>query len=205
MSPTDYPNNNQNDDTIRLDLQSITAASEWDKFTLYFLELLDSTHPNGLILFAFLRRLIEQFHLEALCTETDLMTKIYARADLWIHNEGNSMPNPSAWVRRAALTVVQEFSDQQLTPALPSETEIDAILLAALLRTTLDRDLEIVKQAFNELAPEDQNLLNLRLNLPLQPENFNLTVGEVRDQKEQALRRFRDRYYLLRSISNLNS
>lgn len=199
MSPTDYPNNNQDDDTIRLEPQSTsstTPTSEWDKFTLYFLEVLDSTHPHGLILFAFLRRLIAQFHLEALCTETDVVQEIYVCADRWIHRAGNSMPNPSAWVRRTALTVVQEISRQQLTPALPSETAIDAILLAALLRTTLDRDLEIVKQAFSQLAPEDQTLLNLR---------FDPTSPTLRDQKEQALKRFRDRYSLLRSVSDLNS
>ncbi|MBW4441277.1 MAG: sigma-70 family RNA polymerase sigma factor [Plectolyngbya sp. WJT66-NPBG17] len=213
---SDYSPENRDDDIVRFDDQFTSPfeeMDEWSKFNVHFVKLLNPKSPSGLALFAFLRRILRQFHLETAYSEAYLLNEAYLRAHRLIQSNGVAILNPAAWLRKVAFNIVQELNRAQLATD-PFDETADSIAPSTIPNTTLKRELEVLKKAVQRLDPEEQKLLNLKIveeqswrsiRLYLVADGFHFTEPALRKKKERALRKLREIYHALKPLSDLES
>ncbi|MBD1844196.1 sigma-70 family RNA polymerase sigma factor [Cyanobacteria bacterium FACHB-63] len=217
MEHSDNSYDHCNDDVVRSD-DSFTSppasSDEWSNFNQHFLELLNPKTSSGLALFAFLRRILQQFHLNTAYSEAYLLNEAYIRAHRLIQNNGVAILYPDRWLRKTTFNIVRELSRAYRSTESIDETAIDSIAPSTIPDTTLKQELEVLKEALQQLDPEELKLLNLKIvkgeswrsiRLSLAEDGFYLSEPTLRKKKERILRKLREIYHALKPLSDLES
>jgi RNA polymerase sigma factor (sigma-70 family) len=186
----------------------------WNDFCKDFAELLNPEHPSAVSLAYFIRRTLRQFHLTSIA-ESDVLTEVFLRAYNLIVLGGDVIIRyPGAWVRRTAFNYIRELSrDHQRISSLEFDLP-DQESFHLIDQLILQADITLLKRALQELDPDEQRLLMLKMvdelswaeiRILLAGEGKTVSEDALRKQKERALKHLRQVYHALRPLSELES
>jgi RNA polymerase sigma factor (sigma-70 family) len=192
------------------------SNSNQQSFDNDFADLLKPNHPSAASMGAFIRRLLRQFGLHKIYAEADILSEIYVRG-YKLTQGGVIIVNPHAWSKSTAFNIVRELSRkhrqkerrfEELTENTWDKSEHPPIEADA------KTDVAILHRALQELEPEEQRLLTLKIvdelswveirNL-LSLEGKTVSEATLRKQKERALKKLRRIYHSLRPLADLGS
>lgn len=178
----------------------ITSRQQVDRF---FQELFASKNPDSRIVMAYIQKVLYQYGFGKAYEPKDILIEVYSRCVRAI-DAGDTIRIPIAWMKRTATNVIREFrreADRIEYYNLEQEPHWDDDLL---VRITVRYDLAAMKQAFDRLDSDDQQLLNLRVINRLSWRDVSqclVAVGEaesnegtVRQRGFRALKKLRKLY-----------
>jgi RNA polymerase sigma factor (sigma-70 family) len=181
----------------------------WNDFCKDFEELLNPNHPSAVSLTCYIRRTVRQFRLPSIA-ESDILAEVFLRAHkLIVLGGGVIIRHPGAWVRQTAFNYIRELSrNHQRTSSMefdiPDEqghSPIDGLILQA--------DIAILERALQELDPDEQRLLTLKIvdelswaeiRIILAGEGKTVSEAALRKHKERALKHLEQTYHTLKHI-----
>lgn len=185
-------------------------AEEWNRFSLKFLELLDSESSSGRLLFVFVRTRLRQFHLEKSYQEAFILNEVYIRAREKIQ-QGEVIRLPSAWIRQTAYNCIRELSREQRRSVEFQEDYLQEPTFKPLEPEGLTQDLAIMGKALDGLESLDRTLLELKVVEGLSWKEIRALLFKdgygdysedaLRKRKERALRNLRNIYHSLKPLS----
>lgn len=176
------------------------------EFIVASAELLDRDSSSGRLLMAFIARTLRQFHLEQSYSLSYVFNESFIRG-LQKIAAGESIRNPSAWLRSTAYRIIQELSRDQ-NKSVPFEDQMleGDVSLPAL--SDLQDDLRTIRLALQLLDPDDQKLLTLKIvekrtwqeiQAILRAEgSSDCSEAVLRKRKERALIRLRKKFHALK-------
>lgn len=140
------------------ELRQFNTEIEW---------LLKSHNPRARSLFSFIRRTLGQFHLEKVCSDSEVFNEAYRRGIDFIM-KGNRIYCVNAWIRKTSYNVIREFSrDRKRFHSMESKI-MERVMASRLLvsEAVIERDLEAVslalQQIMQSLSRGDRLILCLR-------------------------------------------
>lgn len=167
---------------------------EWHRFNCECLELLRPNNSNGIVLLAFLKRLLKQFRLNGCYTEMYIFNEAYVRAYKLIKQKGEAIKNPLTWLKKTGCNIIYELSRKQQTSVPFEEANQVHLDFNPISDEVLEANWEKVKAAFQQLSIEEQRLINLKIVQGLSwREICNIYHQEGQPYKEEALRKKKER------------
>lgn len=91
---------------------SETIEATWRKFEAEFLTLQAPDSSQGKLMYVFLRRTLQNFHLRDNHSEASILNEAYLRAHQLIH-AGGRIDTPVAWLRKTAYNIIRELRIEQ--------------------------------------------------------------------------------------------
>lgn len=178
------------------------------QFNTEFPELLDSRSSSGRLLYVFVRRTLQAFHLSGTYKEAFVLNETYLRGISQIH-KGEVIKNLPAWVRKTAYNVVRELKrDQQKAVPFEEHQHVLEADQSSISSEDLEDDLATLRMAFQLLDPQDQKLLNLKVveglswreirEILYREGRGDHTESVLRKRKERALLRLRKKYHAIK-------
>lgn len=165
---------------------SLSPRQKLDKF---FADLLAPNNPDARIVIAYIQKMLYQYGLWKAYDVKDILIEVYARGVRLVET-GETIRIPIAWIKRTATNVIREFrreAERVDYYNLDHEPHWSDDLL---LYITFQYDLKAMKKAFERLAPDEQQLLNLRVvdQLSWSAVNQGLVAAGEPESKLEALR-----------------
>jgi DNA-directed RNA polymerase specialized sigma24 family protein len=173
-----------------------------------FQEILDRDSSTGLTLWVFVERSLNQFHLAGAYTEAYVINEVYLRAVKFI-DHGGVIDNLIVWCRATAYNYIRELNRRHQRER--SYDNNAAILAQVQFQSgfisddVTNEEYEIIRRAFAQLNPDDQQLINLHVINNLSWREIHLCLvaqGQtnrsetaLRKAKERAIRRLRESYH----------
>ena len=176
-----------------------------------FEALLKRNSPTGRSLLVSVRCNLLQFHLIGLYTEACVLNEVYLRALKFIE-KGGTITNLLAWSRMTAYNFTRELSREglrtQLTDQIESLAEQIQTEQSSFTDETIDEELVTIRQAFEQLSPNDQQLLHWSTIEKLQWKDIRSryvsdggkprSEAALRKAKERAIKRLRANYHSIK-------
>lgn len=197
-------------DDCRLHQQvKLTQAQAWKRFQACFLELIKPSHPEGITIYAFISRILSQFHLTSLYDPAYVLHETYLRAfDYICGNKNGRIHSPTPWIKATAVNVVRELSRRERKTDSTEDVKGWEQLEAQPSATdfNVSHEITLIMLAFQRLPVEDQRILRLVLmeDRPYREiqqmygsEGDDISEATLRKKKERALKRLRDIYHAM--------
>lgn len=138
---------------------SLTPRQQLDRI---FEDLFAANNPDARIIIAYIQKVLYQYGLWKAYDPKDILIEVYARGVKRV-DAGETIRIPIAWIKRTAMNIIREFRREAEKIGyynLDQELHWNDDLL---LYITFQYDLKAMKQAFERLEPDEQQLLNLRV------------------------------------------
>jgi RNA polymerase sigma factor (sigma-70 family) len=187
------------------------SSPAWQLFSDEFMGLLQPGNSAAVSMGAFLRRTLNVFHLLSFHSEKEVLSEVYIRAYGLIHEQGTTIDNPSAWVRKTSHNVIREWSRKgKRSTALDWEI-VDECEENQDDRLAVEADLAILAKARQSLTAKEQRLLTLKIDENLSWQEIaalytekgdSITEAALRQKKARVLKKLRRLYHTLRPISD---
>jgi DNA-directed RNA polymerase specialized sigma24 family protein len=176
------------------------------QFTTDFLELQNPNGSSGRLMYAFIRRTLQQFHLQSNYREACILNEAYLRGLRQIRR-GQLIHNAPAWLRSTSYNIIRELKrDQQKAVSL--QDQMLEMQPAPVASDDLEDDLATLRLAFQLLSKSDQKLLNLKIvdgyswgeiRAILDQQGYgDHDEAKLRKRKERALIRLRKKFHALK-------
>jgi RNA polymerase sigma factor (sigma-70 family) len=189
------------------------SSPAWQQFSDELMDLIQPGNPAAVSMGAFLRRTLHAFHLWGFHSEMEVLSEVYIRAYYLIHEQGTTLDNLSAWVRKTAHNVIREWSRKgQRSTALDWEV-VDEREENQDHQLVLENDVAILAKAHQSLTKEEQRLLTLKIDESLSwreisahyaTEGNPTTEAALRQQKARILKKLRRMYHTLRPLTDIS-
>lgn len=182
----------------------------WDSL---FKTLFEVDNPESRMLLALIQRNLRQFRLDSYYDPADIISEAYIRGIRSI-SSGKAIANPLAWIRMSTLNIIRQLYRNQNKRDL-TQTDLAQLEDAAIFKSSnVEDDLELVKQAFDHLSPEDREIITLRTIEGLSwseiskrltsEEKQSLQEAVLRQRGARAMKRLRQIYHSLQPVNTPN-
>lgn len=182
-----------------------------NSFSREYLDLLKFDNQRGKSLRAFIRRTLRQQNLGSI-DAVEILGEVFLRGHKLTESGEIEIRNPAAWARKTALNYIRELGRKQKQTS-PLDQEIPDRTSPSLIdKLILEEDRSFINRALQELDPDQQKLLKLKIVDELswaEIQRIFASEGEIvsehalRKRKERALKQLRLVYHVLKSLSEL--
>jgi len=188
------------------------------EFEAEFYVLLDPGSASGAAMGAFIRRTLRQFNVYSY-TEGDILNEVYCRAHKFLKEAGVSIRYPLAWSKRTIYHIIREHSRRERRFSPESAASESKEAMEAARGDEFASDFELLKHAMQVLAPDEEELLVLRVweeyswqeiyEILLQMGKVSAdghpkqVQSKLRKQKERILKKLRKQYHALKPLYEL--
>lgn len=183
-----------------------------------FQELLNRNNSRGRSLWVSVRCNLFQFHLVDIHKESDIIHEVYLRAIRYVES-GKTINNLAAWCRKTAYNYTRELSrDHKRSQSLVEPNAVSEELEIEWRRVTdeeIDTDITLISEAFKQLTPLDQQILQLFVVEGLPWKDVRQRLAQMNDQerseaalrkiKERAVKRLRKKFHALQKALSENT
>jgi RNA polymerase sigma factor (sigma-70 family) len=174
--------------------------TNWDNF---FQSLIIQKSTEGRMLYVFISRCLRQFRLHGDYETTFILSEVYIRG-LKALNSGSKISNLLSWTRNTAYNVIREISHQrqrEISSQRLTELEDSEYSMAAeedLSEDSVLEQISMLRQAFQKLTEEEQELLTLRIIEGLSWNEISDRLGSnasvLRQRQSRVLRKLRSTF-----------
>lgn len=182
--------------------------SSWYNFSEEIESILYEESSTFISLISNISGNLKKYKIDGLYSPCQIFNEAYVRAHRRIHEEGYIINKPVPWMRATAFNIIREKSRQAKSSLPFIEDRYHNSYSPSFhdLSREVDSELMKLKLAFQLLAEEDQEILNLRIVDELSWKEihkefllrgFNGTESALRKRKERALKRFRNKYHTM--------
>jgi DNA-directed RNA polymerase specialized sigma24 family protein len=172
------------------------------------MSFLSMTDPNsycgricGAVIYAFVRRQLQRYHLNGIYSENDIIHEMYIR---WVKalSCGTEIRNLQPWIRGCCLNIVRELSRKHRQTYNLEDCElIPDIQPSALDIAELKEEISLLQAQFQNLKAIDQIILDLKIvkgyswekvrNILEKQGHGSFEVVSLRKRKERAMKTLR--------------
>lgn len=170
---------------------------ELRQFNVEIQSLLTPQNPRARSLHSFIKRTLNQFHLDGFYTEFDIFNQAYLRG-VSLTRSGTAINNPKAWMRTTAYNVIRECHRRRQryrTSAYDELAEADRarreIEVRQVSETDIALDIQAVVSSLKELSPAECQLIRFRVVEGLSWKDVSQRLVELGEeqQSEASLRK----------------
>lgn len=187
-----------------------TTRQELDKV---FEDLFSSNNLQARTLFAYIQKVLFQYGLGKTYEPKDILIEVYSRS-VRLTDSGETIRIPIAWIKRTATNVIREFRREAEKVEYYNLDREPSWNDDPLVTFMFWYDLKAMKQAFQRLDPDEQQILNLRVIQRLSWKDVSRYLtdigeseqheGTLRQRGFRALRKLRKIYEKERDSIQIN-
>lgn len=185
---------------------NLTREQAWLLYQESFLELLNPSDSEGITVYVFVNRLLQQFHLTGLYDPAYVLHAVYLRMHDYIWNRDGDIRNLTPWVKGTAINIIRELSRRERkTDSIEDINQWEQMNdPAASPQFNINDEFALIMLAFERLLPEDQRILRLAtveglsyrdIRQTFVDQGQDIAEATLRKKKQRALKRLRDLYH----------
>jgi RNA polymerase sigma factor (sigma-70 family) len=186
--------------TTALVAAKITDNNERTNWDNFFESLISQKSAEGRMLYVFVSQCLRQYKLHGEYDTTFILSEVYIRG-LKALNSGSKISNFSAWSRSTAYKIVREISHQRQrehSNQRLAELEDSEYSEKGISEDSVSQQISMMRQAFQKLTEEDQELLTLKIVEGLSwseiSKQLGLSSSVLRQRKSRVLRELRSNF-----------